>query len=475
MTSHPEGQPASPVAAGFDFALARKVLNVSIPLMGSMIGSLLMIFVDRICLARYSNDTLEASGPAVYTATAMVGFFTAMVGFSRSCVAQAFGRAGKKEAAYQGAVGIVLGAAFASLFLLMAPLIELIPFMSNRPPAITRLESQFLYWAAYFGAAMTFNMSLSSYFNGIGRTRTTLTAGLIGQAVGIVMTIGLVFGKFGLPELGMRGSALGTLSGSLAVMVCYLYCMPREVWANVMALVFKRGSSLLADVLPRLKKGFILGASAGVDNFGNAAFIWVIAGLGPIALAANNINVTVNYMGIIPVLGLGIGCSVLCGNAIGENNFAQIPRILLVTLVIELTYVVVISFFQIATPAALLSPFGLAHKPPEIQHASIATARVLWVYSLAFAFSMTGAAVLEAFGLTRFLFVTRLVLMWFISIPTIYLITTANVGNPNILPTTWVVGSSFEAIIGALYFLRIFSAVKKRQNAIVLTYAESRS
>jgi MATE family multidrug resistance protein len=250
--------------------------------------------------------------------------------------------------------------------------------------------------------------------------------------------------------------------------------MPGDVWIHFKGLIFKRGGSVLTDVLPRLKKGFILGASAGIDNFGNAAFIWVIAGLGSIALAANNINLTVNYMGIIPVLGLGIGCSVLCGNAIGENNYALIPRIILVTLVIELLYVVVISFFQIATPGALLSPFGLAHKPPEIQQASIATARVLWTYSLAFAFSMTGAAVLESFGLTRFLFLTRLVLMWIISIPTIYLITTSHVGNPAILPTCWIVGSSFEAVIGALYFWRIWTAVKKRQNGIVLAYAESR-
>ena len=268
---------------------------------------------------------------------------------------------------------------------------------------------------------------------------------------------------------------MGTLMGSLSIMVCYLFYMPGEVWADVKTLIIKRKGSILADVLPRLKSGFILGASAGIANFGNAAFIWVIAGLGSIALAANNINLTVNYMGIIPVLGLGIGCSVLCGNAIGEDNYAQIPRILLVTLAIELMYIVVISFFQIATPAALLSPFGLANKPSEIQQASIATARVLWTYSLAFAFSMTGAAVLESFGLTRFLFLTRLVLMWIISIPTIYAITTAHVGNPNILPTCWIVGSSFEAIIGVLYFWRIWSAVKKRQNGIVLAYAESRS
>lgn len=460
--------------ASLDLGIAKRVLNVSLPLMGSMVGSLLMLFIDRVCLARYSNDALIASGPAIYTASAITGFFLAVVGFSRSCVAQAFGRAGKGEAAYQGAVGIFVGMALSVVLMLLAPLIERIPFLSNRPIAITSLESQFLYWSAFFGGVMTFNVALSSYFNGIGKTRITLVAGLIGQAVDAAMNVGLVFGKFGLPELGMRGAAIGTLIGALSISVCYVSFMPGEVWRNLSHLIANPKGFLRTDVLPRLKKGLVLGTTAGIDNFGNAVFVWVIAVLGSIALAANNINLTVNYMGIIPVLGLGIGCSVLCGNAIGENNYALIPRILLVTLALELTYIVVISFFQIATPGALLSPFGLADKPQEIQKASIATARVLWTYSLAFAFSMTGAAVLESFGLTRFLFVTRLVMMWLISIPTIYAITTTHVGNPGILPTCWVIGSMFEAVIGVAYFLRIFSAIRKRQNGIVLTYAESR-
>jgi MATE family multidrug resistance protein len=98
---------------------------------------------------------------------------------------------------------------------------------------------------------------------------------------------------------------------------------------------------------------------------------------------------------------------------------------------------------------------------------------VLWTYSVAFAFSMTGSAVLEAFGLTRFLFVTRFVLMWVLSIPTVYLITAGHVGDPEFLPTAWVIGSTFEGAIGVLYFWRIWFAVRNRQNQIVLTHAEA--
>lgn len=454
---------------GFDLKIARRIFDVSIPLMGSMVGNLIMMLVDRICLARYSSDALTASGPAIYTAMAIIGVFVSIVGFSRSFVAQAFGRSGQGEAAYQGAVGISIGIALALALLLMAPLLQLIPFLSDRPPQITRLESQFLYWSAYFGCVMTLNVALSSYFNGIGKTRITLIVGLIGQAVVIFMTIGLVFGKFGLPELGMRGSAIGTLVGTMVMLFCYFFYMPREVWSNLRSLMLKSRGFVLADMFPRIRKSVALGACNGVENFGSVAFIWIIGALGAIPLAANNVNIAVANIAIIPIIGLAIGCSVLCANAIGDDDYPQIPRILFVTMAIELSYVAVISFFQIAMPNVLLNPFGLADHP-EIHRAAIATSRVLWIYSLAFALSITGAAVLEGFGLTRFLFATRLIIMWAISIPTVYAMATAHTGNADFLPKCWVAGSLFEAAIGVLYFWRIWLAVRKRQNGIVLAH-----
>src|SRR5581483_12164353 len=102
--------------------------------------------------------------------------------------------------------------------------------------------------------------------------------------------------------------------------------------------------------------------------------------------------------------GLGIGCSVLCGNAIGEGDYPRIYRILFVTLAIELCYVAVISMFEIFTPTFLLAPFGLAEWPAEVQRASLATSQVIWMFSIAYMFSRTGSSVLESFGLTRFLF-----------------------------------------------------------------------
>ncbi|QXH37678.1 polysaccharide biosynthesis C-terminal domain-containing protein [Pseudomonas muyukensis] len=434
--------------------------------MGTMVGNLLMMLVDRLCLAHYSQDTLAASGPAVFTSLAIIAFFCSTVGVSRSFIAQANGRSGLDEAANEGALGLLLGIACAALLLVAAPLIAMIPHLSSRPPQIVSLESQYMFWAAIFGSVMTVDTALSSFFNGVGRTRETLIIGIVGQVVDSIFTVGLVFGRFGLPEMGMGGAAIGTLIGTLAMLTCYAVMLPREVWLALMNIFTGRGKQLLHRLSFRLRRGAPSGVCAGMDQLGNTAFIWIVAVLGASALAANNVNLTINYLGIIPIIGLGIGCSILCATAAGERRYTDLAMILRVTVIIELCYVLLISSIQVTLPQVLLKAFGdLGHNPQTVALA-IDTQRVLWTFSAAFIFSMTGAAVLESIGMARFTLVVRLVLMWAISIPLIYYVAMSNRNVPSSLITCWVIGSVFEFLIGAIYFWRIAKAIREAENRL---------
>jgi len=434
--------------------------------MGTMVGNLLMMLVDRICLARYSEDSLAASGPAVFTSMAIIAFFCSTVGVSRSFVAQANGRSGLKSAGDEASLGLFLGILCGLTLYVAAPLIAMIPNLSSRPPHIVVLESQYMLWAARFGCVMAINTALSSYFNGIGRTRETLAVGMIGIIIDSIFTVGLVFGKFGLPELGIAGSAIGTLIGTLCMLVCYSVLLPREVWHGLAQILLARSKNLISRLVFHLGKGIPSGFTAGVDQLGNTAFIWIVALLGTSALAANNINLTLNYLGIIPIIGLGIGCSILCATAIGKKQYAEVARILQVTVTIELGYVLIISGIQIAFPEILLRAFGdLGHNQQTLD-AAIDTQRVLWTFSGSFVFSMTGAAVLESIGLTRFALVVRLCLMWGVSIPLIYFTATTSRQNPNLLTLCWIIGSIFEFAIGVIYFWRIIKAIRNSENKL---------
>ena len=450
----------------FDPTVAKKLAVVSFPLMGTMVGNLLMMLVDRLCLAHYSQDTLAASGPAVFTSMAIIAFFCSTVGVSRSFIAQANGRSGLGEAWNEAALGLFLGLGCGVLLLIGGPLMAMVPQLSSRPPEIVSLESQYMYWAAMFGGVMAINTALSSFFNGVGRTRETLLVGIFGLVIDSVFTIGLVFGKFGLPELGMAGAAIGTLFGTLSMLACYVVMLPQNVWRELINIFRARSEHVLPRLMFRLRRGVPSGLSAGVDQLGNTAFIWIVAVLGSSALAANNVNLTINYLGIIPIIGLGIGCSILCATAVGKQQYAELAIILRVTVIIELAYVLLVSTVQITLPHILLKAFGgLGHNPQTIDLA-IDTQRVLWTFSGAFVFSMTGAAVLESIGMARFSLIVRLVLMWFMSIPLIYYVAMGNRDTPSSLVTCWVIGSVFEFAIGMIYFWRIAIAIRGAENRL---------
>lgn len=217
----------------------------------------------------------------------------------------------------------------------------------------------------------------------------------------------------------------------------------------------------------RLRRGAPAGGALGLDELGQTAFVWLAGVLGPVALAADNVALSLNYVAIIPLIGLGMGCGILCGNALGDGRHTSVPHLIRVTLVISGLYVAVISVLQIVTPALLLSPFGLNQARPETVSTAVATSRVLWTYAVAFMFSMVGSSVLECFGLARFVFMTRVAVMWALSTPLICWVALANRGNPDLLPVLWAIFSLFEGVQAARCFWRIRRAVASRENQLV--------
>jgi MATE family multidrug resistance protein len=434
-----------------------------------MAGNLVLMLVDRICLARYSEDTLAASGPAVFTATTVIMVTTGTVGITRSYVAQARGRDDARGALDEGAAGLVLGLALALLLLAVTPLLTMVPPLSGQPAHVQELERQFLGLSTAYGAVMTLNMALSSYFNGMGRTRVPMVVALVGQVVGVVMTVGLVFGRWGLPELGMRGSALGTLCSVTVMLVGYLVHLPSGYAAALTRLVRRGPGRAGAGLWLRLRRGAPAGGGLGFEELGQTAFVWLAGALGAVALAANNVALSVNYAAVIPLIGLGMGCNILCGAAVGADRHRDVPHIMRVTLLVSGAYVAVVTLLQVAWPALLLRPFGFDTASRAVRDSAVDTSRVLWLYAFAFMFSMVGSAVLECLGLARFGFVARIVWMWCLGVPVITVVVLTNRGDDGVLPVIWVVSSFFEAVMAATVLWRVRRAVRDRENNLGAT------
>ncbi|SDQ23004.1 MATE family efflux transporter [Pseudovibrio sp. Tun.PSC04-5.I4] len=446
------------------------VIRVSGPLMLAMSGRTLMMIVDRLCLAAYSEQTLTASGPAVFMGMSAISFFSGITQIGRSAVAEINARDGAEAASKLGGRLFVVALLCVLGLNLTLPLLMNLSQFSARPEEIVVLENIYLSWAMLFGSIMILDGAASCYFGAIGNTRLIFKASLVGQLVSMPMTYLLVFGLYGFPELGMAGSAIGTVLGSFAVLLVYLPKTPLALRVAVIEELkslthISRGP---LQVLVLFKRGLPLGAHDSADEIGNTAILWAASIIGTVALAANNFNVILNYIGIIPVIGIANGATILASQAVGKAQFDRIGKIASASLMIALTYVAFVTVMLQTFDEEITTLFSIRNYGIDVYELSISVTSLIWFYAVAFALSFISSGMLQSFHQNTFVFWVRIVTMWFGSVPAAYVIVLNFSLEEGALQYIWISLSAFELALGFIFASRLYFCVRKTVDRIDL-------
>ena len=208
------------------------------------------------------------------------------------------------------------------LILLARPLIHLGFAKSGIPSDQLTLQTGYFNILIYGTIFTLFRTCLSSFFSGIGRTRIVMISALTAMVVNIGMNYVLIFGKLGLPALGIRGAAYGTITGSVCglMVLGIVYFGPaiKQEFQVIHAMRFDR------HMMAKLLK---FGYPAGVEMFLNlVAFTGLILGFhahGPVTATAVTIMFNWDMVAFVPLIGIEISVMSLVGRYMG----AQQPNI----------------------------------------------------------------------------------------------------------------------------------------------------
>jgi MATE family multidrug resistance protein len=163
-------------------------------------------------------------------------------------------------------------------------------------------------------------------------------ATLIANIINIVLNYLFIFGKFGAPELGVVGAAIGTLVSRI-VMVVFLWILLKKN-SKTKAYV----SDLTLKVSKRMfKKIMSLGFPSAMQMFFEVAIftaaIWLSGVLGKNPQAANQIALNLASMTFMIAMGLSVTAMIRVGNQKGLKNYQNLRRIafsiFLLTLIID--------------------------------------------------------------------------------------------------------------------------------------------
>ena len=297
----------------------RELIKLSGPLILSMSGLMLMQFIDALMLSWYSPKALAAVGAAGIAQYGFMCVFLGCAGYAYTIVAHYMGagnEAGTGKAVWQSVhLSTISGIIVAAGAFGARPFFDLV----GHDPEVRRMEVTFFAICCIGGVLPLWANALSTFFTGRGATRTVMIVQIIGLVINGVLDYLLIFGKFGLPRLGVAGAAIATTAaqGCVALMFAAMFMGKRAHRRCCGAFAgWKPDRALMMRLL---RFGLPSGFRMAVEVLSWTLFVFFVGRIGPDELASSTIAWRLNGFAFFPVIGLAQAAGIIVGTAQGRG------------------------------------------------------------------------------------------------------------------------------------------------------------
>lgn len=292
-------------------------------LMGTLFG-----MVDMIMLGNYGTDAMAVAGIAAVGITNQLMFIGLSLVQSlnigaTTMVARYIGA--KKENRIESVVKHVM---ILTQVLLVVPILFVglgmtdgaMKFLGAHQDTISIGRDYFRVVALGF-IFQAFNFSVFASLRGAGDTKTPMKINLIANLLNVFGNAILIFGLFGLPELGVLGAGVSTtLSQVIASILLIRFILNKNNNSHIY-INLKEKFKFQKDIIYNLIK---IGLPASLEQIalrlGLLIFVKIIATLGTVAYATHQICINIMNLSFTPGQAFGIAASTLTGRSLGEND-----------------------------------------------------------------------------------------------------------------------------------------------------------
>ncbi len=346
------------------------------------------------------------------------------------------------------AIGLI-GAAVFSFISLAIPEVALGIYSAD--PAVIALGSEYLRIAGLGYIAVAITTSYSVTLRSTGHVRLPVAISILTLGLGTALSYALIFGEFGLPALGVRGSAIGTTLPRLfecVLLLGVIYTGPSAAaasWRQMFAFDLPFLTGVLKTILPVTFNEILW-------SLGISLYSVIYAHIGTDAMAAVSIASTVENVAYVPFIPAATVCAIMIGHRIGAGEehkaFGYARRFFLMTLLASAA----VGTAVFLTADLILSWYNIAESSQAVARAVLTIISFVLFIKVSNMLFIVG--ILRAGGDTRVSFVIDVGSLWLIGLPA------AAVGAFVFqLPAYWVylLGISDEATKFCIASFRILS------------------
>ena len=298
----------------------RSMLVLALPVAFQQLITASLNMLDVLMVGQLGETPVAALGLANQIFFLLILFLFGVTSGMAIFTAQYWGKGDVENIRRVLGICLVIAVLVATAFTLAATLIPqiLMSFYTEDQPVI-ELGSEYLRIVGLSYIMMAITISYMSVLRSIRRVIMTAVVAVLGLGLKTIVTYLLIFGVGSFPELGVRGAAIGTAIGwtfECVLLLILVYALKTPLAANPLSFfTFRRPFAMNV-----LKTSMPAAINEVLWSVGFSSYYAVYARIGTDAVAAANINATIEELMFVLFIGLGNACSVMVGNKIGEGE-----------------------------------------------------------------------------------------------------------------------------------------------------------
>ncbi len=355
--------------------ISRELVTLAWPIAAAMLGETALGLVDAKITGGLGSAALGGVGLAT---TLMYLLYALAWGTMRGVKVRTSHAVGEgtpeKGFAYARAgmlMGFVYGLGVAAIMRDTGPLLRLI----GADPAIVPYGVAFLRALSYGAPASCASVALIQHRQAIGHVRLTMVVGIAANALNATLAVCLVYGKLGLPALGVAGAGYATAitkTTELALLAALLWRdQPRRARPGGPA-----GLGLGAALREVGTLGLPTGLQFAAEILAFSTFTAVLGSLGAHEIAAHQIALATIRVSFLPGVAVSEATSVLVGRSLGERRLDRADAVTRAGLALGM------SFMALCGVGFALFGGAVARFFTEDPRVVATATRLLWVASV---------------------------------------------------------------------------------------------
>lgn len=433
----------------------RLLMNMSLPMMVSMLVQAMYNIVDSIFVSRVSENALTAVSLAFPLQTLLIAVAAGTgVGvnslLSKSLGEKNYERANK--AAMNGIFLYIISYAISAV----AGLLVVKPFYASQiksaPVEIMDMGVQYLTIVMVLSFGMYAQFIFERLLQATGRTVFTMISQMVGAIINIILDPILIFGYFGLPKMGVAGAAVATVIGQIiAGFIGMLYNLKRNDDITISFKGFRPDGKIIKTIYKVGVPSIIMQSIGSVMTYGMNL---ILVGLSATAAAVFGVYFKLQSFFFMPVFGLNNGLIPIIAYNYGAQKKKRMIRTMKWALLVAFCFMVFgFAVFE-AVPDRLLLLFDASENMLKI---GVPALRIIAVHFLIAWFCVVAGSVFQAVGNGMYSLYVSVARQLVVLLPVAYIL--AKIGGLGLIWWCFPIAELMSCLISSICLALTFKKV----------------